>query len=240
MISVGFDPKLECSSKNPKGDKRFSAFYARIKARDNKSIEELYQASKVFQDGTTNLSIKEAKGKQAINMLEVHKFYSQLWDEYFNENPELLKVIAQFKGFSDIFGQPNHCCQAVEIYRIWIQYQLRNLNTNMIKYKHLVLSNRMDFFSIPFNAVPCYRGTEFGNPYTHLKSSNCKHPVIEVSSVEEAIAHHRYDFVLAWNTIPSFKEKVLALKGKPLVCYCSTPTNPKPCHCFTIAAAANS
>lgn len=33
MIKVGFEPRLECSSR---GDKRFSAFYARIKKLERK------------------------------------------------------------------------------------------------------------------------------------------------------------------------------------------------------------
>lgn len=48
MIRVGNAPYLECSSR---GDKRFSAFYARIKSLGYKSIEELYQAKKVFANG---------------------------------------------------------------------------------------------------------------------------------------------------------------------------------------------
>ena len=115
MIKFGTKPYLECSSK---GDKRFSAFYARIKSMNNKSIEELYQASKVFKDGSTGLSIKHCKGKQAVNMNECSILYSKLWDIYFEENPELLEVIKQYNGFSDIFGRPNCQCQAKEIYRI--------------------------------------------------------------------------------------------------------------------------
>ena len=53
MIRHGSPPYLECSSK---GDKRFSAFSARIRARGNRSIEEVYQAAKVFSDGTTGLN----------------------------------------------------------------------------------------------------------------------------------------------------------------------------------------
>lgn len=116
MIRHGIPPYYECSSK---GDKRFSAFYARIRGRGNKTIESLYQAFKVFENGVTGLSISEAKGKKAVNQVEAAQFYSQLWDEYFMENPDLLELILQRTGFSDIFGQPNSCCQATEIYRIY-------------------------------------------------------------------------------------------------------------------------
>lgn len=119
MIKVGTEPFLECSSK---GDKRFSAFYARIKSRGNKSIEELYQEYKIFKDESgkliTGLSWREAKGKAPINIQDCKRYYSNLWDLYFSENPELLDVIKKYNGFSDIFGQPGRCCQALEIYRI--------------------------------------------------------------------------------------------------------------------------
>lgn len=118
MIRHGEPPYLECSSK---GDKRFSAFYARVKSEGNKSIEELYQAAKVFViDGkhVWGLSWKEAKGKQAINQIGCNEYYSELWDEYIYENPELLDVLKAASGLSDIFGQPGHCCQATELWRI--------------------------------------------------------------------------------------------------------------------------
>ena len=120
MIRHGQKPYLECSSK---GDKRFSAFYARIKKFNNKSIEEMYQASKVFQDEdsenvVSGLSIKEAKGKRATNQMECTMIYSMLWNIYIEENPELLSVLKQYNGLSDIFGQEGHCCQATELWRI--------------------------------------------------------------------------------------------------------------------------
>jgi hypothetical protein len=115
MISFGSAPFLECSSK---GDKRFSAFYARIKRRRGQSIEELYQARKVFEGGVSGLSPKEAKGKLPINIGDCRAYYTQLWEEYFDENPELLLEISQYNGFTDVFGQQGHACQAEEIYRI--------------------------------------------------------------------------------------------------------------------------
>jgi len=52
MIQHGTAPFMECSSK---GDKRFSAFYARVKFYGNKTIEDLYQGSKLFPGGVTGL-----------------------------------------------------------------------------------------------------------------------------------------------------------------------------------------
>ncbi len=107
MLRFGEEPFLECSSK---GDNRFSAFYTRIKRRNNKTIEELYQSRKMFTDGNSNLSIKEAKGKKPINIEDCQQFYRLLWNEYISENLELLDVIKQYNGFSDIFGQVGHVC----------------------------------------------------------------------------------------------------------------------------------
>lgn len=115
MIRHGQAPYLECSSK---GDKRFSAFYARIRSRGNCTIEELYQGAKIFEDGSTGLTWKQAKGRKAVNQAEAANFYSQLWDEYLAENPALLPVLQQASGVQDIFGQPRHCCQATELWRI--------------------------------------------------------------------------------------------------------------------------
>lgn len=115
MIRHGEAPYLECSSK---GDKRFSAFYARIPSFGNKTIEELYQACKIFEDGSTNLSWKEAKGRKAVNQEECTKYYSSLWNIYIMENIPLLDILQQVSGVSDMFGQEGHCCQATELWRI--------------------------------------------------------------------------------------------------------------------------
>ena len=106
---------MECSSK---GDRRLSAFYARIAARGGKSIEEIYQAAKIFENGETGLSWRAAKGRRAVNHEEVTRLYSALWDEYIAEHPELLKILREASGTSDIFGQQGHCCQATELWRI--------------------------------------------------------------------------------------------------------------------------
>lgn len=113
MIRHGTAPFLECSSK---GDKRFSAFYAKI---GNKTIEERYQAFKIFEGGQTGLSIKAAKGRKAHNAEEAAKYYSLLWDQYiYALNPALKSVLINATGLSDIFGQEGHVCQATELWRI--------------------------------------------------------------------------------------------------------------------------
>ena len=115
MIRHGVPPYLECSTK---GDIRFSAFFARIAGRDNRTIESIYQASKVLSGGKTGLTWREAKGKKAVNQEEVTKLYSALWDEYIAENSHLVRVLKEASGLQDRFGQPGHCCQATELWRI--------------------------------------------------------------------------------------------------------------------------
>lgn len=119
MIKHGSAPFIECSTK---GDRRFSAFCARIDRRGNKSIEEIYQAAKIFEDGSTGLTWKEAKGRTATNIEELKVFYAKLWDEYIEENPRLIAVLCSASGLSDIFGQKNHVCQATELWRIRKEY----------------------------------------------------------------------------------------------------------------------
>lgn len=112
MIRHGQPPYLECSSR---GDKRFSAFYATV---EGESIESIYQAAKVFSDGSTGLHWRAAKGRHAVNMDYCAKLYSSLWDEYIRQHPELLTVLKKASGLSDMFGQAGHVCQATELWRI--------------------------------------------------------------------------------------------------------------------------
>ena len=111
-IAHGRAPFLACSSR---GDKRFSAFYARVGGR---SIEEQYQAAKVFENGATGLTWRQAKGRKPVNTEFCRRLYSRLWDRYIKENPELLEILRAATGLSDIFGQIGHCCQATELWRI--------------------------------------------------------------------------------------------------------------------------
>ncbi len=113
MLRYGKEPFLECSSK---GDKRFSAFWARLKT--GKSIEETYQAAKIFEDGSTGLDWREAKGRRCVNQEEVDSLYDELWNRYLDENPDLKQPLIEATGISDIFGQVGHNCQATTLWKI--------------------------------------------------------------------------------------------------------------------------
>ena len=135
LILVGIDnmqffgepPFLECSNR---GDKRFSAFNAYIGSGIlSESIESRFQRAKVIEDAWGNLETglhwKEAKGKTPVAFVFngkkwpvslLKEFYYMLWWVYLKGNPELIKVIEQYNGFSDFFGQEGHCCQAEAIW----------------------------------------------------------------------------------------------------------------------------
>ena len=119
MLRFGKPPYLECSSR---GDRRFSAFYARPSIAGGLSIEEAYQAAKVFNgpsgEQVTGLSWRVAKGRLCLNQKAVRKYYTYLWRCYIRENPALLSVLHGASGLSDMFGQSDHACQAEELWKI--------------------------------------------------------------------------------------------------------------------------
>jgi hypothetical protein len=121
MIWHGQPPFLECSSL---GDKRFSAFYARVNGR---SIEEQYQGAKQFEDGSTGLNWRQAKGRRCINEEQVRQLYSDLWNQYIAENIHLVDILLQQTGLADSYGRPNSVCQATELWRIRNDYSLRRV-----------------------------------------------------------------------------------------------------------------
>ncbi len=117
MIRYGVPPYLECSTR---GFTPFSAFCAHVRDEQGnyRSIESVYQAAKIFEDGSTGLTWREAKGRKAVNQNYCAALYSRLWDLYMQQNPALLPTLLEATGLSDIFGQPGHVCQATELWRI--------------------------------------------------------------------------------------------------------------------------
>lgn len=116
MVKCGVAPFLECSMA---GDSRFSAFGAKL---DGKPIEYYYQAAKVFEDGSTGLHWREAKGRKAVNQAEVSTLYENLWRLYMEENPHLYEVLVNVSGLQDKYGQSGHNCQATTLWKLRCEY----------------------------------------------------------------------------------------------------------------------
>lgn len=114
MMLRGKPPYLECSTH---GDRRFSAFVARPRSLEGRSIEEAYQAMKVFPDGSTGLSWRQAKGRHPVNLAECRSAYDRWWLEWAHEQ-DLLPVLLAQTGLSDKFGREGSTCQADTLWRI--------------------------------------------------------------------------------------------------------------------------
>ena len=128
---------LECSSR---GDRRFSAFYAKVDVFGKPaSIEEHYQLSKVFLSKPKPMSDRGIIGvkRQFSTVKEVKDFqkkgnepkefrlndtfypvqylsswYKLLWVKYLDKHPELVDFASQFEDFTDMFRGKSINCQA--------------------------------------------------------------------------------------------------------------------------------
>lgn len=111
---------LECSSA---GDKRFSAFYAKVEVNGIlDSIENHYQSVK------RNLFDKKCKKGEKVEYIVFNgkklspkyltPYYKLLWTKYLDKNPELVKYASTFDKFSDKFRGKCINCQAdvIELY----------------------------------------------------------------------------------------------------------------------------
>lgn len=234
MYSIGFAPFLECSSK---GDKRFSAFYAKLS--HGKTIEKIYQGGKIFLvDGKeiTNLPPMEAKALQklghvAVNQAEMRSFYSTLWDVYFKENPDLIELILKYRGFTDVFGQEGNACQAEEVYRIWVETMARKLAKVQEQYSDMIVNVKTTSLS-KTEYMYCGRGTIWGNEYTWLPNSKAKY---KVASRGESVAQYYFDLRDRLRDGHGLRADIQKLEGQVLGCYCA----PMLCHCATLAYFAN-
>lgn len=110
---------LECSSK---GDKRYSAFYAKIKLFSKyDSIENHYQLCKRIGDFVPT-TWRDVKGKKPTHIHINGKdydlkytvaFYELMWVKYLNEHLDLVEYAKQFDDFHDMFKSKNAIvCQA--------------------------------------------------------------------------------------------------------------------------------
>ena len=124
---------LECSSK---GDKRFSAYYARVEIFGKlDSIENHYQFSKLFpiEDIYGNVTLQSFTDIKRIKKLQrlgnepvrfkignfdypaeyLSMYYKLLWLTYLDEKPYLVKYASMFDDYSDMFRSKNTVnCQA--------------------------------------------------------------------------------------------------------------------------------
>lgn len=112
---------LECSSK---GDKRFSAFYAKVSLFGKyDTIENHYQQSKLFFDENWKFQkVENPKGMKPaaiivnnvfMNVNCLTPFYKFLWLKYLDNNPELVEVLRRYDEYMDMFkGKNTLNCQA--------------------------------------------------------------------------------------------------------------------------------
>lgn len=110
---------LECSSR---GDKRFSAFYAKVEVFGKlDSIENHYQSCKRTVDN------RPAKKGQKVGQIiftipngpsirlsptYLTAYYKLLWCKYLDNNPELVKYASAYDDYNDIFKGKAINCQA--------------------------------------------------------------------------------------------------------------------------------
>lgn len=237
MFKIGYPPFLECSRA---GDRRFSAFCAHIRSRGGRTIEEIYQGSKII-NGRSGLTILEAKGKLAENREEVSRLYHELWVEYFEENPDLYDVIREYNGFTDRYGSSGSVCQAESVFRIRNQYIMKHPRSilEMIECIGYLAQEKVGHLVVKASSLQCDvvidRTTVFGNPY----------PLIG-DSVEERVyilSEFYKEFRARLRTDVKYLESIKALKGKRLGCHCSngdtTPDPRKFCHGHIIAYFVN-
>lgn len=115
---------LEVSSK---GDKRFSALYAKVNINGKvDTIENHYQLAKRFGDSPPPKTWREAKGRKPTHfesvgkkypLSELSNFYDSLWFKYLDDNPELIESLLKYDDFIDSFAKPGTNNQAESIKR---------------------------------------------------------------------------------------------------------------------------
>mgnify|MGYP007077433135 CR=1 FL=1 len=109
--------RLECSSA---GDKRFSAFYAKLE--DGRSIEHHYQCDvKGCDPGGTKWQLGKGKPPRDTST-DLQAEYDNLWRVWLASNPVWKKELAQLKKegtvFTDKFSYGRKPNQADTLYRL--------------------------------------------------------------------------------------------------------------------------
>lgn len=118
---------LECSSR---GDKRFSAFYAKINLFSKyDSIENHYQMSKRINSYVPK-TWRDIKGKKFthfnINGVDYDlkygiAFYELMWVKYLDENIGLVNYAKQFDDFHDMFKSKKSYVFQADVIRDYIK-----------------------------------------------------------------------------------------------------------------------
>lgn len=141
---------LECSTK---GDRRYSAFYAKVKVFGvKKSIEEHYQLSKVLKNNISVSLMEDIKGKKPIyfkikniryDIKYLSAWYKLLWVKYLVQHNELIQKAMLFDEYKDMFKGKNVVnCQA-DIIRQFIQEGKESImeNNDVVELIKLIESN---------------------------------------------------------------------------------------------------
>lgn len=118
---------LNCSSR---GDKRFSAFYARVSVFSKiDSIENHFQLSKRINGRPAPTTWRDMKGKRPdyfvvgqhrIPAELLSAWYALLWVKYLDAHPELVQYAKGFDSFYDPFAKPGRNNQA-EVIRAYVK-----------------------------------------------------------------------------------------------------------------------
>lgn len=95
--------------------------------------------------------------------------------------------------------------------------------------------NKRNPQEIPQGAIYVGRPTKWGNPFSHIRDKNTTAAYI-VETIEEAVMMYS-----RWiQTKPHLLEALPELRGKNLVCWCSSPSKRGPCHAHILIKLANS
>lgn len=136
---------LECSSK---GDKRFSAFYAKVRVFGvYDSIENHYQKCKRDNNGKSvrkgqrvdHMSIWNGKANYLIKSEFLTAYYKLLWCSYLDHNPELVEYAKQFDDYNDMFKGRAINCQA-DVIRQYIKQGRKSIlqEPDVIKFRKII------------------------------------------------------------------------------------------------------
>jgi DnaJ-class molecular chaperone len=113
-----------------------------------------------------------------------------------------------------------------EVAVLWREDQVQEV-VRMVVNKHTHTATPLDTY--------IGRGSFWGNRFSHREGTKAE---FVVGSLAEAVEAHRVDL---WARVKSGEvtlEQLASLRGRTLVCFCSEPSRPRPCHGHTLEKAA--